>query len=83
MTCDHLHLHVPLNFCQEVAKYFIKLSTVDSDEKYNEHNQPGADLGGWGGLADASSFQGFNPLPTQRVPPLVLLRNPVLADDQP
>ena len=39
----------------------------------------GADLGGGGGGggADALSPQGFDPLPTQRVPPLVLLRNPI------
>ena len=30
--------------------------------------------------ADAFSTQGFDPLPTQRVAPLVLSRNPDLAD---
>ena len=40
--------------------------------------QAGADLGGAG--SDAPFPQGFDPLLTQRVPPLVLLGNPVLAN---
>ena len=39
----------------------------------------GADLGGGGG-GDVPFSQGFDPLPTQRVPPLILFRNPFLAD---
>ena len=47
-------------------------------------SKSGADLGGrwgWGGGGGADvPFQGFDPLPTQRVSPLVFLRNPALGD---
>ena len=41
----------------------------------------GADLGGRGGGGRTPPPpQGFDPLPTQRVRPLILFRNPSLAD---
>ena len=38
----------------------------------------GADLGGGAGGADAPP-QGFDPLPTQRVPPLILFQKSIFA----
>ena len=50
--------------------------------RWERHNQPGADLGGAGGGGGVGRLpfpQGFEPLPTQRVPPLVLFKKTIFG----
>ena len=55
------------------------LNFEESSRYYCIDFRSGADLGGGRGLADASS-QGFDPMPTQRVPPLLLFKKSIFGD---
>ena len=58
------------------------LAESDFDVSVNvkaQYKSAGADLGGGGGGGRTPTPQGFDPLPTQRVPPLILFQKSIFG----